>query len=214
MHLFGKCARPANSSPAIENTPPRNPSAVCFVWERYVEILEGSTLLVMGNNVTMRAGVTGIDHNGDDGGRVFEGAESEFITLSLQKVSHCVEIIHVQSHAEEAQLLNHVVAHQIHVVSVRVNQNVVLHKLGAEMMSHLQIEALGQNLNTKLGVFAGEYGIARRYHSTVLLLFLLKMLFTEARNRAKFAGFRPQHTQYTIPSVTKVLQIRGKMKKF
>lgn len=147
---------------------------MCFVWERYVEILERSTLLVMGNNVAMRAGVTGIDHNGDDGRRVFEGAESEFITLSLQEIGHCVEIIHVQSHAEEAQLLNHVVAHQIHVVSVRVNQNVVLHKLGAEMMSHLQIEALGQNLNTKLGVFAGEYGIARRYHSTVLLF-----VFTE-----------------------------------
>ena len=106
----------------------------------------------------MCVGVGGVDHDRNDGRGGLKGAEGKDITLCLEELSHCIKIIDVQSHAEEAQILNLVVTHQIHVVSVSVYQNVIFHKLGIVMMSHLQIKALGQDLNTQLGVFAANTG--------------------------------------------------------
>ena len=116
---------------------------------------------MMGHNVTVRVGVGGICHNCDDCGGGIKGTESELIALCLEESNHCIKIIHIQSHAEEAHIFNHVVAHQIHVIAVGVHQNVILHEIGVEVVSHLQIEAFAQNLNTQLGILSCKYGIAR-----------------------------------------------------
>ena len=102
----------------------------------------------MGNNVAVCVGVGGVYHycNYCSGG--VKGAEGELIALSLEESDHFVEIIDVQSHAEEAKLIDLVVTHKIHVVSVGIHQNVVLHEFGVEVVSNLQIEAFGQNLNS------------------------------------------------------------------
>ena len=116
---------------------------------------------MMGHNVTVRVGVGGVHHDRNGCGGGIEGTESELIALSLEESGHCVKIIHIQSHAEEAHILNHVVAHQIHVIAVGVHQNVILHEIGVEVVSYLQIEAFAQNLNTQLGILSCKYGIAR-----------------------------------------------------
>jgi hypothetical protein len=130
----------------------------------------------------MCVGVAGVDHNADDCGRGIEGAEGKLVALRLEERNHCVKVINVESHAEEAEILNHVVTHQIHVIAVGVHQNVVLHKIGGEVVSHLQIKAFAQNLNSELGILSCEYGIARRYHKIVLLCGELKLL-SDIKNR-------------------------------
>ena len=88
----------------------------------------------------MCIGVAGVHHNCDYCRGGVKGTESELISLHLKKFDHFVKIIHIQSHTEEAHVLNHVVTHKIHVVAVGIHQNMVFHHFSAEMVLNLQIQ--------------------------------------------------------------------------
>ena len=166
----------------------------------------------MGYNVTVCVGIAGICHDRNDCGGRLKGTESKLVALRFKKINHCVKIIYVQSHAEEAQIINLIMTHQIHMIAVGVYQNVVFHTLGIEVMSYLQVKALCQNLNAQFGVVPGKYGIARRYHNTFLLDDkIFERLFTDGKNEnTRFFDIGIPH--YSTSGVTNVLQIFAKMR--
>ena len=74
----------------------------------------------MGYNATVCVEIAGVRHDRNDRGGRLKGAESKLVALRFKKINHCVKIIYVQSHAEEAEILNFVMAHKIHVIAVSV----------------------------------------------------------------------------------------------
>ena len=60
----------------------------------------------MGYNIPMGVGIRRVYHYRNDRGCGIEWTEGKLIALSLEECNHCIEIVYVQSHAEEAEILN------------------------------------------------------------------------------------------------------------